>query len=68
MREQPEVEHVFRIITLQLGPDVMLSIKAKMHGETSSTELIEAINRVEARVKARFSEVRWSFFEPDVDD
>ena len=68
VRAQPEVEHVFRIITLQLGPDVMLSTKAKMRGQMSDVQLIEAINRVEAGVKQRFPDVRWSFFEPDVDD
>jgi cation diffusion facilitator family transporter len=68
VRGREEVEHVFRIITLQLGPDVMLSIKAKMRGETTSTQLIEAINRVEAGVKQKFPEVRWSFFEPDIED
>jgi hypothetical protein len=39
-----------------------------MRGETTSTELIEAINRVEAGVKQNFPEVRWSFFEPDIED
>jgi cation diffusion facilitator family transporter len=68
VRGREEVEHVFRIITLQLGPDVMLSIKAKMRDETTSTQLIEAINRVEAGVKQKFPEVRWSFFEPDIED
>ena len=68
VRAQPEVEHVFRIITLQLGPDVMLSTKAKMRGQMSDLQLIEAINRVEAGVKQNFPEVRWSFFEPDIDD
>src|SRR5262249_49415826 len=46
--EQPEVEQVFNVITLQLGPDLMVAAKAKMRGEQSSRELIEAINRVEA--------------------
>ena len=68
VRARPEIEHVFRIITLQLGPDVMVSIKAKMRGELSGVEMIEAINRVEAGMKHEFSEVRWSFFEPDIDD
>ncbi|MBS0439503.1 MAG: cation efflux family transporter, partial [Proteobacteria bacterium] len=31
-------------------------------------ELIAAINRVEAAMKVRFPEIRWSFFEPDVSD
>jgi divalent metal cation (Fe/Co/Zn/Cd) transporter len=68
VRARPEVEHVFRIITLQLGPDVMVSTKAKMSGELSGLEMIEAINRVEAAVKQEFPEVRWSFFEPDIAD
>ena len=68
VRARPEIEHVFRIITLQLGPDVMVSIKAKMRGELSGVEMIEAINRVEAGMKREFPEVRWSFFEPDIDD
>src|SRR3984957_7661601 len=68
VRARPEIEHVFRIITLQLGPDVMVSIKAKMRGELSGVEMIEAINRVEAAMKREFPDVRWSFFEPDIDD
>jgi cation diffusion facilitator family transporter len=66
--EQAEVEHVFNVITLQLGPDIMVATKAQMCGEFSGRELIEAINRVEAAMKARFPEIRWSFFEPDFAD
>jgi len=67
--EQPEVERVFNVITLQLGPeDVMVATKAEMRGEVSGRELIEAINRVEAAMKVRFPEIRWSFFEPDFSD
>ncbi|MDR3387095.1 MAG: cation diffusion facilitator family transporter [Rudaea sp.] len=65
---QPEVERVFNLITLQLGPDVMVATKAQMRGELSGAELIAAINRVEAAMKKRFPEIRWSFFEPDVVD
>ena len=65
---QPEVEQVFNVITLQLGPDLMVATKAKMLGEQSDRELIAAINRVEAGMKAKFPEIRWSFFEPDVED
>ena len=59
---------MFNLITLQLGPDVMVAIKAQMRGEVSALELIEAINRGRARSQARFPEVRWSFFEPDIED
>ena len=43
----------------------MVAVKAQMRGELSGSELIEAINRVEAAMKERFGEIRWSFFEPD---
>jgi cation diffusion facilitator family transporter len=68
VRAQPDVEHVFNLITLQLGPDVMVATKAQMRGELSAAELIQAINRVEAAMKKQFPEIRWSFFEPDVAD
>lgn len=68
VRAQPEVERLFNLITLQLGPDVMVATKAQMRGELSGAELIDAINRVEAAMKARFPEIRWSFFEPDISD
>ena len=68
VRAQPEVDRVFNLITLQLGPDVMVATKAQMRDALSGDELIAAINRVEAAMKARFPEIRWSFFEPDVAD
>jgi len=65
---QPEVQRVFNVITLQMGPDVMVATKAQMRGELSGAELIAAINRVEAAMKEKFPEIRWSFFEPDIAD
>ena len=68
VRSQPEVEQVFNQITLQLGPDIMVATNAKMRGDLSGREQVEAINRVEAAMKAQFPEIRWSFFEPDIED
>jgi cation diffusion facilitator family transporter len=68
VEQRPEVVRVFNLITLQLGPDVMVSIKAEMRADLSALGLIEAINAVEHDLKARFPEIRWSFFEPDVAD
>jgi cation diffusion facilitator family transporter len=65
---RPEVERLFNLITLQLGPDVMVSIKAKMRASGTATDLIEAINAVEHDLRQRFPDIRWSFFEPDVAD
>jgi cation diffusion facilitator family transporter len=67
LNAQPEVDRVFNLIAMQLGPDVMVAVKAKMIGERSR-ELIDAVNRVEAAMKKQFPDIRWSFFEPDVAD
>lgn len=63
-----EVKHVFNVITLQLGNEVMVAIKAEMAGDPSTTNVVDSINAVEAAMKAQFPEIRWSFFEPDVKD
>jgi cation diffusion facilitator family transporter len=68
VRAQPDVDCVFNQITLQLGPDIMVATKAKMRGDLSGREQVEAINRVEVAMKAQFPEIRWSFFEPDIED
>ena len=63
-----EVARVFNLITLQLGSEIMVAVKAEMKGPLSGRELIEAINVVEKDMRTRFPEIRWSFFEPDVAD
>lgn len=68
LREQPEVAEVLNLITLQLGPDVMVSVKARMAPAADNLALIHHINAVERAMKARFPDVAWSFFEPDIAD
>lgn len=66
-----EIAQVYHMITLQLGHDIMLATKARMRAsETngSARELIDAVNRVERELRAKFPEIRWSFFEPDDED
>ncbi len=63
-----EVDKVYNIVSLQMGTDVMLATKARMARQSSDLELIHAINRVEAAMRKEFPQIRWSFFEPDVDD
>ena len=65
---QPQVEKVLSLITLQLGNDVMVSVQAVMQERPSMRALVEDINRIEAAMKARFQSVRWSFFEPEIED
>jgi cation diffusion facilitator family transporter len=66
--ERPELAHVYNLITLQLGTEIMLSAKVRMQETGAAVRLIEDINRVEAALKASFPQVRWAFFEPDLGD
>lgn len=68
LNAQPEVDVVLNLITLQMGPDVMVSTKARMAPTHDNRTLIQNINRVERALKAQFPEVMWSFFEPDLFD
>jgi divalent metal cation (Fe/Co/Zn/Cd) transporter len=65
LEARPEILEVFNVITLQMGPDVMVAIQASLGDELSSGELVRRINAVEADLRATFPDVRWSFFEPD---
>ena len=67
IQQQPGVERVYRLITLQLGTSLMVSIKAKITAH-NARELVAAINRAEAATRAEFPEVQWLFFEPDIAD
>lgn len=68
LQSHPEVDTVLNIITLQLGNEVMLAVKARMTARGSAQELIAGINRCERELRAAFPEVRWMFFEPDDTD
>jgi cation diffusion facilitator family transporter len=68
LEARPEIDQVYNVLTLQMGTDVMVAIKAKMAQTPTARAMIEAINVVEADFKARFKDVRWSFFEPDYTD
>ena len=68
LEARPEVDSVLNLITLQMGPDVMVAVKALMAPTDSAGQLIDAINVVEKAMKVRFKDIRWSFFEPDVTD
>ena len=60
-----EVAEVYSLLTLHIGEGIMLAVKARMTETASATAMIDAINRVEADLRAAFPAVRWCFFEPD---
>jgi divalent metal cation (Fe/Co/Zn/Cd) transporter len=68
LEARPEIARVYNVLTLQMGSDVMVAIKAQMKATPSAHALIEAINTVEVEFRAEFRDVRWSFFEPDFAD
>ncbi len=66
--ERPEVETVLNCLTLQLGDDVMVAVKVRMHPAGSEQQLIANINTCELALKAAFPQVQFLFFEPDLFD
>lgn len=65
---RPEIDEVFNLLTLQMGDDVMVAVKARMVTSGSEAGLISAVNRVEADFRKAFTQVAWLFFEPDTTD
>jgi cation diffusion facilitator family transporter len=65
--KQDCIDHVYRLITLQLGTSLMVSVKARLKGR-SAKELVASINRAEVAARAEFPEIQWLFFEPDTAD
>ena len=65
LNTRPEIRELYNVITLQLGPDIMVAVQAGMDPQLRAAELVAQINGIEADMKRTFPEVKWSFFEPD---
>lgn len=63
---EPGIERVIEVLTLHMGSDVMVAVKAKMRPQGSLDALVDKINEIEAAFKQRFPQTQWIFFEPDV--
>jgi len=64
--EDPNVEKVLRIISIQQGPgEILVAMKLKMRPGLETDQMVEAINQFERALEARIPEVKWSFIEPD---
>jgi cation diffusion facilitator family transporter len=66
LQAQPKIERVFDLLTLHMGSDVMVAVKAKMREYPTQLEMVEGINAIEGLFKQRFPQTAWIFFEPDV--
>jgi len=68
LEARPEIQQVLNLITLQLGPKIMVAVKAKMSKTNSLSQLVNNINRCEAALKKENPSVQWVFFEPDIEE
>jgi cation diffusion facilitator family transporter len=68
LEARPEIDRVLNLITLQLGAQIMVAVKARMKEVDSARQLIENINAVEAELKKQNPTIQWVFFEPDLKD
>ena len=66
LNKRDEIEFVINVITIQLGAQIMVAVKAKMNYPETIDQLIENINRCEAALKRHNPSIQWIFFEPDV--
>ncbi len=66
--QQPKVDQVLNMVTLQMGQDVMVAVKAKMCPAESGRVLVDYINETERAFREAFPQVMWLFFEPDTED
>jgi cation diffusion facilitator family transporter len=67
LESQPEINAVLNLITLQLGAQIMVAVKAKMAPVETIDQLIGNINRCEAALKKQNPAILWVFFEPDIE-
>lgn len=65
LHSHPDTMEIHKVITLQLGPEIMVSVKVGMDPELRTGDLIEQINKIEVDMRQKFPEIKWLFFEPD---
>lgn len=65
LQDRPEIAKVLNVLTLQLGDDVMVAVKARMATAGSEQQLVANINTCEQALRTAFPQVQWLFFEPD---
>jgi len=68
LEQQDEIAQVFNIVTLQMGNDVLVAVKAQLHHVAGVHQVSQRINAVEQRFRERYPQVAWLFFEPDISD
>jgi cation diffusion facilitator family transporter len=62
---RPEIHELYNVITLQMGPDVMVAVHARLDLAQSAAMQIAQVNAIEADLRADHPDIRWMFFEAD---
>jgi len=64
--EDPEVETCLNLIAVVIGSErLMVALQVKFREQVSGHALVDAINALEVRLKARFPQIQHLFVEPD---
>ncbi len=66
--EHPEIEEIFKVITVQFGPDTMLAAKIRLNPKLTVDQAVATINALEQKLDERIPNLNWCFIEPDVTD
>jgi cation diffusion facilitator family transporter len=66
LETDPMIETILNIITVQIGPYIMLAGKIRLKKGIEITEACRTINRMESNLKREIPQIRWSFMEPDI--
>ncbi len=68
INSRSEIETIFRILTIQNGPDIVLSAKVEFAGNPGVREASSIINEIEKEIKRNIPSIKWIFVEPDIED
>lgn len=68
IKDNDDIVQVYHVITIQLGPKVLLAAKIRLADGITNVTGCHAINVLEKSLKERFPVIRWSFIEPDIAD
>jgi len=68
LERNPKILEVFNVITLAVGPQIMLAAKLRMSPDLRLEEAIGHINELERHLRERVPELGWLFMEPDLRD
>jgi cation diffusion facilitator family transporter len=65
LQNRPEIDELYNLLTMQMGHDAMVAVKARMAVTGTEKGMLKAINAVERDFRIEFPVTAWLFFEPD---